>query len=74
MSETRQDNTSGAAPQKKLSDEDMARVAAYLDSPVHRHERPPFRPWLLMAVLMVVVVGLTCLSMLYAWIHGIPPQ
>ncbi len=59
-------------PHKKLSDEDMARVAEYLNSPVHRHERKPFRPWLLMLVLTIAVTGLTAISMLYAWIHGIP--
>jgi hypothetical protein len=55
----------------KLSSEDQARVDAYLNSPVHRYERRPFRPWLLMLVLTIVVVGLTVLSLLYAWQHGI---
>jgi hypothetical protein len=58
----------------KLSDEDMARVASYLNSPLHRQERKPFRPWFLLLFLMIVVTGLSVLSTLYAWIHGVPLQ
>jgi hypothetical protein len=54
----------------KLSEEDMARVAEYLNLPNHRRERPPFRPWLLMLVLTIVVVGMTVISLLYAAQHG----
>ena len=56
---------------RKLSDEDMARVTQYLNSPVHREERAPFRPWVLLLVLMVVVTGVTAVSLWYAWIHGV---
>jgi len=55
---------------KKLSDEDMARVAEYLNSPNHRRERAPFRPWLLMLVLSIVVIGMTVISLIYASQHG----
>lgn len=55
---------------KKLSDEDMARVAEYLNSPVHRRERAPFRPWMLMLVLTIVVIGMTVISLIYASQHG----
>lgn len=55
----------------KLSKEDMARVAEYLNSPAHRRERAPFRPWTLMLVLSIVVIGLTVLSVVYARLHGI---
>lgn len=55
----------------KLSEEDMARVAEYLNSPAHRRERAPFRPWTLMLVLSIVVIGLTVLSLVYARLHGI---
>lgn len=65
---------SGTNTAPKLSEEDMARVSAYLNSPVHSRERPPFRPWVLMLVLTVVVTGLTALSLLYAWYHGVPAQ
>lgn len=57
---------------KKLSDEDLARVAEYLNSPVHKTERAPFRPGLLMLVLTLVVSGITAASLLYVWIHGTP--
>lgn len=56
---------------KKLSDEDMARVAQYLNSPVHREQRAPFRPGLLLLVLIVVVTAITAVSLWYAWIHGV---
>jgi hypothetical protein len=56
---------------KKLSDEDMARVAQYLNSPGNRDERAPFRPWLLLGFLTVVVTILSALSMWYAWMHGV---
>ena len=55
---------------KKLSDEDMARVAEYLNSPSHRRERAPFRPWMLMLVLTIVVVSMTVISLIYASQHG----
>lgn len=72
MSESAQDSIAVDEPQKKLSDEDMARVAEYLNSPLHQRERKPFRPWLLLIFLMVLVTGLSLLSLLYAKMHGIP--
>ena len=56
---------------RKLSDEDLARVQQYLNAPGNRRERAPFRPWLLMAVLMLVVTLLSAISMFYAWQHGV---
>mgnify|MGYP000975289507 CR=1 FL=1 len=55
----------------KLSEEDMARVAEYLNSPSHRRERAPFRPWTLLLVLTVVVSVISAVSMFYAWQQGI---
>ncbi len=72
MSDTKQDTTVEEAPKKKLSDEDMARVAEYLNSPIHQFERKPFRPWILLLILTVIVVGMSVLSLLYAQMHGIP--
>lgn len=72
MTESAQNSTVNDAPQNKLSEEDMARVAQYLNSPLHRRERKPFRPWLLLIFLMALVTGLSLLSLLYAKIHGIP--
>lgn len=51
----------------KLSDEDMARVAEYLASPTHQVERKPYRPWLLLLVLWVVVSTLGGLAYFFAW-------
>lgn len=59
------------AENKKLSDEDLARVNEYLNSPVHRQERAPFRPWLLLLVLTLVVISMTVVSLGYAWMHGV---
>lgn len=39
----------------KLSEEDLARVREYLNSPIHQVERQPFRPLRLLLVLWVVV-------------------
>lgn len=41
--------------QPRLSDEDLARVQEYLDSPIHRVERQPFRPFRLLLVLWLVI-------------------
>lgn len=55
----------------KLSAEDLARVEEYLSSPVHRVERKPFRPWLLLFWLWVVVSLLGGLAWLFGWIKGV---
>ncbi len=39
----------------QLSEEDLARVREYLDSPIHRVERQPFRPMRLLLVIWVVI-------------------
>lgn len=62
---------SGTNAAPKLSEEDMARVAEYLNSPAHRRERAPFRPWLLLLVLTLVVAAISAVSMFYAWRQGI---
>lgn len=72
MTENTQNAIAVDEPEKKLSDEDMARVAEYLNSPLHRRERKPFRPWLLLVFLTVLVVSLSFLSLLYAKMHGMP--
>lgn len=48
--------------QEKLSDEDMQRVKKYLSSPIHSVERKPFRPWLLIAGVWVLIVVLGLMS------------
>jgi hypothetical protein len=56
---------------KKLSDEDMARVADYLSSPVHQVEREAFKPWRLIMVLTAAITVLMGACVLYAWKLGI---
>lgn len=48
---------------EQLSKDDLERVAQYLDSPIHRTERKPFRPWVMMASLVGVVTLLSFLSL-----------
>ncbi len=48
----------------RLNPEDQQRVSAYLSAPQHQVERQPFRPWCLLAVVLVVVIGLGLLSRL----------
>ncbi len=55
---------------RKLSDEDLARVEEYLSSPVHRIERKPFRPWLLLFWLWVVVMALGGISLIFGRMEG----
>lgn len=63
------DAGAAAGPQgsEKLSKQDLDRVARYLSSPVHQVERKPFRPWLMMGLLVLVVVSLGLLSRLISW-------
>jgi hypothetical protein len=51
-----------------LSPEDLARVERYLSSPIHRVERKPFRPYLMMLLLLSVVISLSMLSLLISWL------
>jgi hypothetical protein len=46
----------------RLNPEDQKRVEEYLQTSQHRVERRPFRPWLLLIVVVAVVVGLGLLS------------
>ena len=48
----------------RLKPEDQRRVEEYLQAPQHQVERRPFRPWLLLILLVVVVSGLGLLSRL----------
>lgn len=58
-----QTDTSAA---KRLSAEDQARVDQYLQQGINKEERRPFRPWLLLAVIVAVLSGLSLLSLLIA--------
>ncbi len=48
----------------RLNPEDQQRVSHYLSAPQHQVERQPFRPWRLLAVVLVIVIGLGLLSRL----------
>ncbi len=48
----------------RLKPEDQQRVDEYLRAPQHQVERQPFRPWLLLLVVLVAVIGLGLLSRL----------
>ena len=48
----------------RLKPDDQRRVEEYLQAPQHQVERRPFRPWLLLILLIVVVTGLGLLSRL----------
>lgn len=48
----------------RLNPEDQKRVDEYLNAPQHQVERRPFRPWLLLVLVLVVVLGLGVLSRL----------
>jgi hypothetical protein len=52
----------------RLNPEDQNRVEEYLRSPQHQVERRPFRPWLLLVVVLVVVIGLGLLSRLLSYL------
>lgn len=52
----------------RLSPEDQQKVEQYLSSPIHQIERKPFKPWLMMGGLLLVVVALGLLSRLLAYL------
>ncbi|MEB0038863.1 DUF3094 family protein [Pseudomonas sp. MH10] len=51
----------------RLNPDDQQRVEEYLQTPQHRVERKPFRPWLLLIVVVAVTVGLGLLSRLLSY-------
>ncbi|MET0612741.1 MAG: DUF3094 family protein [Pseudomonas caspiana] len=51
-----------------LKPEDQKRVEEYLRAPQHQVERRPFRPWLLLSVVVAVVIGLGLLSRLLSYL------
>lgn len=52
----------------RLSPEDQQKVEQYLSSPINQVERAPFKPWLMMAGLTLVVIALGLLSRLLAYL------
>ena len=55
----------------KLNEEDLARVEKYLSSPNHQIERKPFRMWLLLGVILLVMTGLSLFSYFLAYLYGV---
>lgn len=54
-----------------LSTEDQARVDDYLNRPNHQIERKPFRPWLLMGIIVLVMTFLSLFSYLLAFVNDV---
>ncbi|AZE87515.1 DUF3094 family protein [Pseudomonas orientalis] len=52
----------------RLKPDDQQRVQEYLQLSQHRVERKPFRPWLLLGVVLAVVIGLGLLSRLLSYL------
>lgn len=48
----------------RLNPDDQKRVDQYLSAPQHQVERRPFRPWLLLVLILATVIGLGLLSRL----------
>ncbi|MFV8780987.1 DUF3094 family protein [Microbulbifer sp. SA54] len=60
-----------AVAAKKLSAEDQARVDQYLQSGHNDVERKPFRPLMLLAVIVGVLTALSLLSLFIARTKGV---
>ena len=52
----------------RLEPDDQQRVEEYLQLPQHQVERRPFRPWMLLGVVLIVVIGLGFLSRLLSYL------
>ncbi|MEN1836178.1 DUF3094 family protein [Pseudomonas lijiangensis] len=52
----------------RLNPDDQSRVQHYLNAPQHQVERQPFRPWLLLVLVIAVVIGLGLLSRLLSYL------
>ncbi|MEA9976069.1 MULTISPECIES: DUF3094 family protein [unclassified Pseudomonas] len=51
----------------RLNPDDQQRVEEYLHTSQHQIERKPFRPWLLLVVVVAVTIGLGLLSRLLSY-------
>ncbi|BBP79403.1 MULTISPECIES: DUF3094 family protein [Pseudomonas] len=52
----------------RLNPDDQKHVEQYLQLSQHQVERRPFRPWMLLVVVLVVVIGLGLLSRLLSYL------
>ena len=51
-----------------LTPEDQKHVEEYLQLSQHRVERRPFRPWMLLVVVLAITIGLGLLSRLISYL------
>ncbi|MFZ5654359.1 MAG: DUF3094 family protein [Pseudomonadota bacterium] len=54
----------------QLSEDDLARVREYLNSPIHQVERQPFRPLRLLLVIWLVIGSISGAAWLTARMMG----
>ena len=52
----------------RLNPDDQRHVEDYLQLSQNRVERRPFRPWLLLAVVLIAVIGMGLLSRLLSYL------
>ncbi len=52
----------------RLKPDDQQRVEEYLQLSQHRVERRPFRPWMLLVVVLAATIGLGLLSRLISYL------
>ena len=52
----------------RLNPDDQQRVEQYLQLPQNQVERRPFRPWLLLAIVVIAVIGMGLLSRLLSYL------
>ncbi|KAA0949522.1 MULTISPECIES: DUF3094 family protein [unclassified Pseudomonas] len=52
----------------RLNPDDQQHVEEYLQLSQNQVERKPFRPWLLLGVVLVIVIGLGLLSRLLSYL------
>jgi len=55
----------------ELYPEDQAKVDAYLNSSENRVKRKPFRPLLLLLILVIILAGMSVLALVLAQSHGV---
>lgn len=58
-------------PVRKLTEEDQKKVDAYLQSPIHQVQRPPFRPLYFTFLSIGSVTTLLLLAMLVVRMAGV---
>ena len=54
-----------------LTEEDQVRLDYYLSAPNHQLKRKPFRPWLLLTIIILVLTLLSGASYLIALRQGV---